>query len=132
MNEYKFRAWLIHEEEMCQVAILDFRDSKAFVVRPEGQEGWRMFSEINLQQYSPFNDKSCFKICEGDIIRYSGSNGCDDYEIIVKEGCFITRCITKPENWNSGPMLENSLDFETHWKIIGNRHLNRELLKERY
>ena len=129
MNEIKFRAWLIHEQEMCMVSILDIRDRKAFIVRKDGCEGWRIFSEINLQQYTGEYERNSRQMCQGDVVQYSGSNGWDTFEIIFENGCFITRCITSPGTYNNDPLSLNSLDFKDHWEIIGNRYQNPELLK---
>ena len=129
MNEIKFRAWLLHEQEMCSVAILDIRDRKAFIVRKDGCEGWRIFSEIILQQYTGEYDKNSRQMCQGDAVQYVGNAGWETFEIIFENGCFITRCITSPGTYNNDPLNSNSLDFKDHWEIIGNRYQNPELLK---
>lgn len=130
MRDIKFRAWDKEYREMVLVDRINFREKEIEIVTAETKATEEYytcdFEDIELMQYTGYQDEEWTDIYEGDIVDFGdyGFDGESEYncrgEVIFEDGTWhITNSITTSELFNyDGGVI----------KVIGNIFENPELL----
>lgn len=128
MREIKFRAWEKSTKQMIPVYNIDF-DTNMINTR----SAWRMFTELELMQYTGLTDKNGKEIYEGDILTLwrslsvSGEPRGEYYTPlpVVYEPLW---CQFVAEDKDSKENYRIWQDFDA-FEVIGNIYENPELLE---
>ena len=131
MSEIKFRAWDKNNNEMVEVANIDYGAYKTkieylTVEYKNGETLTEYADSFELMQYTGLKDKNGKEIYEGDIVEYSrGFFGATIYKQVVKfsDGMFIPLVIVE-EGYNCIDEYQREL-----FEVIGNKYENPELLE---
>lgn len=132
-RDIKFRAWV--RNYMVDVARIDFIDRYITwddnqydrCIPPNKCYETESFEEIDLMQYTGFNDNNGKEIYEGDIVKTKNFKHFNEGDL--KEVWLVVR--------NNGFYIENKkfgwhlhdMAINEDWEIIGNVFKNPELLK---
>ena len=109
----KFRAW--HKEDKCYYVVRQIRFDTEYISLWIGYTVHHMSLEnVILEQYTGLIDRNGKEIYEGDILTVTGNN-------LIN----ITKCVSSINEFIKEFGRENYMYF----KVIGNIHENKELLK---
>ncbi len=132
MNNLKFRAWHKESEEMYEIISLNFgRNCKLSTINcvPKYSEEEMIFDsqEIELMQWTTWNDAQNLPIFEGDIIDCGHGDGIGRMKVQWdKDKCmFCFMWVGKPYDWHEFDEFS-----ESDLLIVGNIYENPELLEE--
>lgn len=92
---------------------------------------WYEVDSKTVGQLTGLKDKNGEDIFEGDGIRYSGSNGIEDFIIVYEYGTFVTRSLENETDYPDS-LQANSGDFHIHWTILGNKFDNPSRFSTKY
>lgn len=129
MRNIKFRAFDLDEKKMKTVNSVDFTNELITVYDKESLEHVLSFEDVELMQYTNFNDKNNTEIYDGDIIKFKYPI---DRRIIEKYFVIYSNeqasyVLTKGEETDRVPLYH--LNSSNYMEVIGNIYENKELLK---
>jgi uncharacterized phage protein (TIGR01671 family) len=126
-REIKFRAWDSSKEEFTDYNTLCFTKDGFGYAKPLGYSNMRNPDDLELMQFTGYQDKNKKDIYDGDIVKVCEEYGGYAYIPLVvdfKDGCFVLRPINNLNSYS--PMFQ--YDFDQIYEIIGNKYENSELM----
>ena len=122
-NSFKFRAWWIEQEVMCDVDVIGFSEGAITVSNENTTYKHLGLNEVELMQYTGLKDKNGVEIFEGDILYYEPyETHSNDRVVEYIDGAYHGRLIR-----NGYSKLLAECVYET--EIIGNIWESPELLE---
>jgi len=123
MREIKFRAWDIYLKKMFDVKRLEFLPDGINVVLDDKEESYSDGCEI--MQYTGLKDKNGKEIYEGDIVEHDFLGIRQKSVVEFISGAWIMKLLSSLE------IVSNLHGIDYNMKVIGNKHENPKLLKEK-
>jgi uncharacterized phage protein (TIGR01671 family) len=121
MREIKFRAW---EKNLKEIIPIDSVNFKNKIVNKDS--AWRLFSEIELMQYTGLKDKNGKEIYEGDVVKgywwEKGESHRHIGRVAYVMNAFKVRGVKQYLGFDDG--------LNPSYEIIGNIYENPELLEQ--
>lgn len=139
--KYKFRAWHICKQIMCEVIRIDFKQGIVTLdLETDDDEYYWMetdwsFSDVEIMQSTGLKDADDVEIYEGDIVKrtylFNGGLGETHTGEVVYDKEYAQYVISRPQQYTEPKTedLRNILSDKSVYRVIGNIYKNPELLE---